>query len=37
MAEQGRRTTIFVEQKHQIWNILMAKQRRKNQKMGEDD
>jgi hypothetical protein len=36
VAEQGRRTIIFVEHKHQIWNISMAKQRN-NQNMGEED
>jgi hypothetical protein len=37
MVEQGKRTIIFVEHKHQIWKISMAKQRRKNQNMGEED
>jgi hypothetical protein len=37
MVEQGRITTIFVEQKHQSWKISMAKQKRKNQNMGEED
>jgi hypothetical protein len=31
-----RRTTIIADQKHQIWKILMANQRKKNQNMGEE-
>jgi hypothetical protein len=37
VPKQGRRTIIFVEDKHQIWKISMAKQRKNNQNMGEED
>jgi hypothetical protein len=37
MVEQGRRTTIFVEHKHQIWKILMAAHRRNEKNMKEED
>jgi hypothetical protein len=37
MPKQGRKTTIYMEKKHQIWKISMAKHRRKEKNMGEED